>query len=354
MPFAEFGAKTITKEGKRFSRVTFDIAREDTVLTQQCAAYGNIDVYRSIFSYDSSNLMTAKVSGPLFFDFDTDIDNNDKIIVLKQQVKHCIVTLEQLLAIPFEACRVYFSGGKGFHVIVPAEVLGLGFVDGFKLTKDYKDLVEYVKASWESRYHTPYFTDTQIYDRRRMFRLPNSINSKSGLYKIPCPQSKSFLSDDSIDVMTMARSPAEENFAAAIFVPEARQRWDTLTEETGVNTSAASQKREIRKPVAQGKLLPCVEKILVTSVAKGQRNNVTVALASALFQHDMSVETVYETLLSWNSNNSPPLSESELLRTVMSANEVTKRGWYYGCTTIRNLGYCDNSCKLQGKAAKNI
>lgn len=335
MPWAEAGVKV----GNNFRRILYNVSNEEETLSNLRRIYNNTDLYRSIFTYENSDLATSKISGPLFFDYDCKDYKDDNGQSLKRQVRFCIIKLWQYLRISMSEIQIYFSGHKGFHLIIPQEVLGLGYQEPNNILRHYKALAELINNEWQSCSNSEGYIDLRIYDHRRVFRLVNSINSASNLYKIPIHN----LETSYEDIRNIAQVPSSKLFSSVPFNQVARNRWDILTEE--VTDDRPREQPKTKKK--HSTMLPCVKSALMIPVSEGKRNNVTVTLANALFQLDFSTEEIYDIMISWNKNNEPPLPDNELLRTIMSASNVNEKGWTYGCTAMRQLGLCDKSCKIR-------
>ena len=56
----------------------------------------------------------------------------------------------------------------------------MGLLPKQDLNQEFKNL-----AIWLQQQSTSPIIDTAIYDRKRLLRIPNTINSKTGLYKVP-------------------------------------------------------------------------------------------------------------------------------------------------------------------------
>lgn len=345
MPFAEFGAKIVSQDGKQFfRRIPYDVNNEKELLEVYRNRYHNTDVYRSVFTYETSDLSSAKISGPLYFDLDFDINLLRDNRSIRAQAQHCIMTLQQYLKIPSDQIYLYFSGGKGYHITVPSEVLGLGYCERRVLIKNYKDFAALIKEEWKQRYHTDHCIDIKVYDSRRMFRLPNSLNRTGQRYKILLP-GNSYSSVDYSDLNSMSLIPSCYQEEKGHFCMLARMWWDFLTEDNTPiehNTSTVKKQKKYRSNI-----LPCVTAMLGTSVSVGNRNNTAVVLASALLQHDLSFDEVINTMILWNQNNTPPLPEDELYNTIRSARTLSEKDWSYGCTSIKELGFCNGKCKVR-------
>ena len=347
MPFAEFGVK-FYKDGKQiFKRILYDTDYEEATLNYYRNKYCNTDIFRSIFTYDRMDLNNALISGPLYFDIDFVDQNSDAFRHFNLQASHCVITLQQYLKIPSSQINLYYSGCKGYHVTVPKEVLFLGFCEKEKLLKHYKDLALLIKKEWEDRFDSQYCLDLKIYDSRRMFRLPNSFNSNGQRYKILLPDS-SYCTVRYDDLRDMALNLSAYVECFGEFSPAAREAWDLFTSKDTCRQSNV-KRAGVKKRFKSNEILPCVKNITETQVTKGSRNNTAIVLASALFQQDLSFEEVQNIVETWNDNNNPPLSDYELYVTIKSARNLDYNGKGYGCTSIKELGFCDNSCRLKGR-----
>ena len=343
MPFAEFGVKIESNSRYYFRRIPYDLQNEKDTLECLIHEYNNTDIYRSIFSYDRKKFPDALIRGPLFFDFDFEHTVNEDNVLIREQVQHCIITLQQYLKLPLDQICLYYSGGKGFHVIVPPEVFGFEFSNQQKLLKDYRTFATVIKNEWQQRFHTEHSIDLRIYDRRRMFRIPNSFNRSGGGFKIRLPDIK-MLSMHYADLQDLAKEPSSYEERPGTFCPIAQAMWNYWTEELG-DIKTENKKKHLKK--RNIKTLPCVTEILNTSISKGNRNNVAVVLANVLFQQGLSFKEVELALTAWNDSNEPPLPEQELYVTIKSARLLYDQDKDYGCSSIKQLGFCKKRCSIK-------
>lgn len=136
--------------------------------------HDNTGIYTSIFQYESTDIDTAASLGSLCFDFDSP-DLEVSYTETKRLVDHL------LSYIPSSGIRVYFSGGKGFHVECEALTLNISSSDDIAGVSRFiaGNLVEELSLTT---------ADLVIYDQRRMWRLPNSRHQSTGLFKVECMQ----------------------------------------------------------------------------------------------------------------------------------------------------------------------
>jgi len=162
----EFGYKTST-----------GFIRNQYGTYQQVKKWANkigIDVYRSVFGFPNYDL---KNSGPLWGSPYFDLDCEDDISRAYQDLMD-LIELFEVQGIKPTDLRLYFSGFKGFHIVF--DPIASNLPDTFNKNKVFKEIAIQV-----NEYVSNKTIDLSIYDSRRIFRIPNSINSKSGLYKIP-------------------------------------------------------------------------------------------------------------------------------------------------------------------------
>lgn len=296
------------------------------------------DKYMTIYSYDSKDINTCNFIAPLYLDFDID-DLEHNYSKLIRDLKIVIYRLKTELHLEERDIEIYFSGAKGFHIIIDHRILG--FEPSRTLNKDLKTIALYFKASTFTK-----CIDTGIYDYRRLFRVPNTVNTKTGLYKVPI-MFKDLINMSYEDLLKYASRPHTFMKKPKIYNKKVHDAFYELLhrlserEKRTVNTSIA------RQYVSNKKLLPCVEYLLQNGADEGQRNNCTIALASALFQIGHSKEEVTEILEVWNkTKNDIPISDKELYTTINSAYNNSRNGIYYGCSAFRELGVCVKNCPI--------
>lgn len=297
------------------------------------------DKYMTIYSYDSKDINTCNFIAPLYLDFDID-DLEHNYSKLIRDLKIVIYRLKTELRLEERDIEIYFSGAKGFHIIIDHRILG--FEPSRTLNKDLKAIALYFKASTFTK-----CIDTGIYDYRRLFRVPNTVNTKTGLYKVPI-MFKDLINMSYEDLLKYASRPHTFMKKPKIYNKKVHDAFYELLhrlserEKRTVNTSIA------RQYVSNKKLLPCVEYLLQNGADEGQRNNCTIALASALFQIGHSKEEVTEILEVWNkTKNDIPISDKELYTTINSAYNNSRNDMYYGCSAFRDLGLCVKGCPIR-------
>jgi hypothetical protein len=119
--------------------------------------------------------------------------------------------------VPLDALRIYFSGAKGFHVEIPHTLFG-----GFE-PSDQLHVWERA-AALELMNGIPF--DSAVYDKLRLWRLPNTLNAKGQRYKVQLSL-KEVRGLGMAEILALAESPRPRLPAAA---PEEWRANDYLVE----------------------------------------------------------------------------------------------------------------------------
>lgn len=324
-----------------------DAERDRHVLTF-LKAYENTDVYYTIYTYYGEDKDTCPILAPLYLDFDDD-DVEGHFIEERSDVYRAVHLLSKWFKAPIEQVRLYFSGSKGFHIVVPHELFG------WLPSKDLNTKLKCVMTQIQKELGTERI-DGRIYDRKRLFRIPNSINSKSGLYKIPLTLDELMELSSYEDLKQLASKPRFVQFPKPVYSEEAGKAFtDWLDVYQDQKQRRHRHMGPMKIPEGGRSLLPCIEKILQDGVEEGSRNNTAVAVASSILQSGKTLDETEELLYDWNERNDPPLGGHELHAVLMSAYRMFEGERFYGCSTFKDLGLClGGDCILNRSERNNI
>jgi hypothetical protein len=224
------------------------------------------------------------------------------------------------------AIQVYFSGAKGFHLMLDTRLFGQ-----VTPSKNLPLIFDSIRRHLAQELPEPLreTIDLSIKDRVRLLRLPNTIHEKTGYYKV-------ILSPD--ELHTLDPEQIREHARAACPLK--------LTDETGFlslaevteNAQAAhlfqrirrQLKRFTRKPFSyrfrrpvdvSQVIFPCagVQRIWESHIEEGYRNNCAIRLASELRLLGLTEDEANEKISEWNENNRIELPSDELRNVVRSA-----------------------------------
>jgi len=263
----------------------------------------------------------------LWFDID---DNN------LEKARERAVELMVVLEVTYETeAVIYFSGNKGFHIGVPSEVFGAE--PSAILPQVFKRMAGYIAGDTR--------IDYSIYEKNRLWRMPVSINRKSGLYKIPLtPEDLAQL-----DIWTIKELAATKCTTPATTSSDHKHS-EVLTSiyNNLIREIEQSEKKTGTEPGANISKIdkPCIKKLL-EGVETGQRNEAAIRIADYFRKREVNSEDAERRLLEWNERNKEQLPESEVKNIVKSAYS----GHYdYGCNDPILRAACSPECPLKKKS----
>ncbi|MDP2207306.1 MAG: DnaB-like helicase C-terminal domain-containing protein [Bacteroidota bacterium] len=259
------------------------------------------ECYKSMFYFDDGLKIyvdkTKSVSGYsgqhcsdyLYFDFD-----GSDLHEVKAEVEKFIRFLE-VEYMPIEYVSIFFSGNKGFHLSIPFKAISEPEFS-IEFYKTVKKMVLKLTAGFK-------FVDAGIYQINRLMRLENTINAKSGLYKIPITFEE-LVSLSVAEIQEVAKTPREFE-----------QYEDEIKEISGLRELYLECKRVETEP-KQSNVNEFTN--ILQGVAEGNRNNAAVKLAGLFVAKGFDETLTLVMLKLWNQNNNPKLSENEIQGIVRS------------------------------------
>ena len=328
--YIEFGAR---KDGVFRRNMMFRLA--DGALDSARALYDNCDVHATAYLYSELDQNSADLIGPLYFDLDNPAlkdpacDMASEFEKVRADTVRLLATLDAIFHVPQQEAHVYFSGQKGFHLIIPYQIFGAA--PRPDLNNIYKEMAQQYTR------HLIYNTaDLKIYDRRRMIRLPNSIHPKTSLYKIPldCYELRRLSLQE---ILSMAGQPRELTYQG----PNYNIHSNSIYRAFVNNYDDMARKRAAKADPLEGALEyipPCIVRIETEGLKLGQRNNTLAALSSFYKQHGLTEGQTLANARIINARSPVPSESNEIELTVKSIYSYQNKR--YGCAAIRDLGYC--------------
>lgn len=287
---------------------------------------GLTDTYMTYFRYNSEMIehvnntgSVRNFQGQAWSDWlPIDIDSSDL-----EEAQNLLTTLCSNLEdydIDLNTCRFYFSGAKGFHVMIPSEYFQP------KPCNDIHKRFRKIALTLAKGINI----DTAIYDKTRLFRLPNTINSKTGLYKIELyPFDCQSLSIE--EIKARATEPVGELEIDDDFYPS--QELTILFHEELYKKPENKEK----KTVVKSKI--CMETIM-KGIGEGERDNSGLRVAAHLRQSGLTPKMIYAALDEWNQSNNPPLNTDELNRLY----DQGLQNYEFGCHDPILKAHCSKDC----------
>ena len=284
-------------------------------------AQSNTAVYRTAFIYNTDDPYESYLYGNFFMDFDSEED----IELAKEDLLYTIwfLHLKMGFNLPMESFRIFFSGKKGFHLVIPSGFIGYG--PSKTLDEDFKWIAS------EIHHRTPNQTlDLGVYERRRLFRLENSIHQGTGLHKIPL-QYEEVVNMSIDEIAELAKSPRIIKYPDSYLVKEAQKEWETYKKDYIKFKKMQKERRGNAPSIKQGEVPDVVQEIIDRGPVSGTRNETVAALASFYKNQGYEKEQILEELLDWNNGSLP---EREVKTTVDS---IISRDLNYGINRFKSL-----------------
>ena len=158
--------------------------------------------------------------------------------------------------VDLSAVRIYFSGYKGFHLELPHSLFG-GFAPSKEFPKRLRRAAKHILGT------IPF--DTSVYDTLRLWRIENSKNAKSGLYKIRLTVAEARTLD--IDAIRELATAPREAANVPDFAPIPDDEWMPVDELVAIwaDTVAPDERAQTRltglmvEPVRVPESLHCDE-----------------------------------------------------------------------------------------------
>lgn len=194
--------------------------RKNVIQVKDMKILDGTETYRSLWNYtedykkyvDKNGSITGYSgvhnSDILFFDFDIDKKQTGTFEDVRQEVINLAEMLIHSYEVPTDLIRITFSGGKGFHIILPFQVVQLDV----EMTKDfsarYQAFIEIITADFK-------YADTSIYNINRVIRMVNTVHGRSKLYKIPLTLTE--LKNKDFDIKKVAKNQRNADWKEIAF-----------------------------------------------------------------------------------------------------------------------------------------
>lgn len=309
----------------------FDMRRINTKNAQ-----GKNDVYLSMFRFTDEVVDYVKdndgtisgYGGMVFSDWlYIDIDDDD----IEQARRKTVSTLQALETegVDLNTIRCYFSGSKGFHVYVPS--LYFHAYPSEDLPQRFRRMAEYLSPE----------CDSAIYNTLRIFRLENTINTKSGLYKVELYPSE-IINGSVESIKKIAEQPREP------------LEIDTYVEPIDKLKNMYASDFVVEKPKAKSTATgtsykPCLAAMMASGNCN-ERNNTAVRITTHLKETGLTVQMAWSSINDWNNSLNAPLDSKEI-ETVFTS---TWNGVYsFGCNDPLKKANCSAQCVFYKEEYRN-
>ena len=288
------------------------------------------DIYMSLWDYDeyvieyfNDNNTLSGFDGIIYmpdeFILDIDGDTPDKA----RDKTIALTFILDDLNIPYQP---YFSG-RGFHLHIPS--------NAFRW-KPSKDLHLRVRDELRNKGIFEY-ADMSVIDKTRLIRVPNTLNTKSNLWKVPL--SKSELTGKEEEILKIASLPRHK---FSYIEMECEPAFNVLQRQKSSKQEVVSSLGRDPDPVHY----TCIQKML-KGVNMGSRHMVALRIAAHLRLRypERIVRIIMEDWRISVDKADVPFTKEEMARIVESCYTGHQGdGYNYGCMDTVKDKFCDSTC----------
>jgi hypothetical protein len=294
--------------------------------------------YDLLIHFGEKDSSVAGYRGSCFADYIwIDIDRKDSPEQSLQDCRKIFMMLKQMDA--SKHSRVYFSGSKGFHLAIPIE-----YIKGIKPHKDLPVILGF----FASRLCGDVEIDKDLYRHLNLLRLQNTVNKKSGLYKIRISEEE--LENLSIqEIKELARNPRTleenideitENESLTAIYRDALKDYDEFADRRSRQSSV--EKQDVDEVPNNRKL--CIWKLWRQGAEEGHRHKSMLRLAVHYKQEGFAENEVYAMIVEWHKkNDNTHVTEREIGSSIAG---IFRGEYDYGCFDPIKDHYCDKRCFL--------
>jgi hypothetical protein len=264
--------------------------------------FNNTNVFSSVGFYAEPDNGSASVL-PLYFD----IDAPDDLPTTRESALTLCEMLMDRTRVSQESLDIFFSGNKGFHVVVAPSV--------FRAFHSPHALALRKRMAQKAGAEGVRFLDESVYTGKRLWRLTNSRHSSSGLFKIPLRYEE--LRDISIDgIRKLAANPRPDDTLARHAVCEEAVGWYRKAISVATQLQAHSAHRQPSTTFRNGwRIPPCVKAIQEATLPDGIRHQTYLSLARFYRWIGMHPDEIRERIEEFDSRN-PIQDPDSIERTV--------------------------------------
>lgn len=301
----------------------------------------NYNVFTTIQQYKTDRHEEKELQfTPLYFD----LDYKDDVEVALLDARSLVSYFGQM-DIGQEHIRIWFSGSKGFHIVITPELFGIKPHE--ELTYIIKNACMYVAHSIQLRSF-----DTRVYSIRRMWRLPDSIHQKTNLYCIELSHVQ-LLNLSISEIRDLAKTKRgsiwdEEDYDRVDENPVCKAWFSPFISDYQTQKELQSLRPKNTMNVHPGEDPVCVKDLLINSIRKiGTRNQGEMALVSYYKDTGVDQQVSLDVVTDWvkkipsgmtsmTDTRSLEADVKGVVRTVYESDHGDK--YHFACHFIRALG----------------
>ena len=264
--------------------------------------YRNYDAYFSLFPFEENVNSYINIHKTIkgycgkhylpVIAIDIDNENTEKS---QQDTILAVKKINKLYNINIDELYIYFSGSKGFHVLIPEKIYGN--------QQPQENISLKVKRFIVEKFSDIESVDTKIYEDHRIFRVANSKHQKTGLYKIQISFEELNLPIE--EIKNIAKKPR-------VFTRKETPRYnDGFSRDLSIHLNSDIKEDVVIKNTSDNFFAPA---------KTGSRNQKLFYQAQYFFKTtEINREGIFNILSSINYASQNPIDKDELKQLILSA-----------------------------------
>lgn len=298
------------------------------------SSHGNCDIFASVCRFPQPQRGADYVC-PFFLDIDAE---GELETARRETLLACDLLGERLGVLPV-SLDIFFSGRKGFHVLVPPEVFQApGTPD---LIEIWRGLANRIAQRGVAH------LDRGVYDSSRLLRMPNSVHSNTGLHKVALDHVE-LAEADSREIHEIARTPRGlRSMADPTPIAKAVEWFQEAAAWRAQQRRIRRAAPATRSAVSGWRTPPCIRRIEIGVLPDGCRHSTYYTLARFYAMTGMSPQEALRRLADIDVRH--PIRDPDYLQRVVAS--AWKKPGFWGCPNPSLEAYCDpQSCHLMIRA----
>lgn len=289
----------------------------------------SLELYRSYYFFDETlqdHLRAFKtvrgfpgdpIIEQVLLDVDKGTDTDEHTLHRARNVFHQLVDVYEVEDVNI---RVFYSG-RGFHIMLPN-------LWDFKTPDEVRETLLSLFPDCDN-----------IYDKARLIRVANTLNYKTGRYKIPLEHGE-FLNNSAVEIIDASMAP-RNLFTFPEFEPH------TKLAKTKVIPKPVMKNDDHRADDGFSPIVTCMQKLYQSGPRQGTRHISMLRMVSAFKRGGIPQSGIEVMMKEWAQGH---LEVGEVRKVV---SDVFKKNYSYSCHDEIMHQWCDDRCMFFKKKSFN-
>lgn len=313
-------------------------------LLAKIQGYSGPEGYYCLFDLEPRDTFTGYrgYHAPALGYFVLDFDHSEDMELAKAD---CKTAIKELRLEP-STYKVFFSGGKGFHLYIRHEFFSIAPSDS--TAKQFERIANQIGKDLNLS-----TLDDGIYQANRKFRLPNSKHPKTGLFKVELTLEQLELSID--EIKALAETPQSVTLSDYT-TPKTKYAKGSVTPVGSVALSPSSFGLDVAPEeniFRKHREKPCISALQNTKHKEGRRHEVALVIIADYFHQGRPQSETESAIRDFcKLNGISERFDRDYLRAI---NDIYSgnREYNFGCYSKLKKENCSGTCSLYTKLNKD-